>query len=124
MPLRCRLSLTPPRQTGIPPTTIAYWFDQPEFVALRAKTREDLAEETNTLAHKVLGKIAEKLDQFEPKDLAILYGILTDKGQLLSGQATSRTERRASPKDGATTRRWPCVTPSPTTSPSREKVEA
>ena len=77
---------------GIPETTVAYWFDAPEFVELRAKTREDLAEETNTLAHKVLGKISARLDQFDPKDLAILYGILTDKGQLLSGQATSRAE--------------------------------
>ena len=80
------------KAAGIPEMTVHYWFDSPEFVELRTKTREDLAEETNALAHKVLGKITERIDEFEAKDLAILYGILTDKGQLLAGQATSRFE--------------------------------
>lgn len=81
--------------TGIPVTTIAYWMDQPEFVALRAKTREDLAEESMALAHKTLGEIQRRLAEFEPRDLTILYGVLTDKGQLLAGQPTGRTETRA-----------------------------
>ena len=79
---------------GIPETTLAYWFDQPEFVALRAKTREDLAAESMALAHKTLGEIKRRLAEFEPRDLSILYGILTDKGQLLAGQATARVENR------------------------------
>lgn len=81
-------------QLGIPPTTLDYWMDLPEFVALRAKTREDLAEESQTLAHKVLGEIMRRLPEFEPRDLSILYGILTDKAQLLSGAATSRVESK------------------------------
>lgn len=77
---------------GIPETTVRYWMDSPEFVALRAKTREDMAEEASTLAHKVLGEISRRLDEFEPRDMAILFGVLVDKGQLLSGQPTSRHE--------------------------------
>lgn len=79
---------------GIPETTLTYWFDAPEFAELRAKTREDLASETNSMAHLVLGEIRRRIGEFEPRDLSVLYGILTDKGQLLSGGATSRTEHR------------------------------
>lgn len=80
--------------TGIPRTTIAYWMEDPEFVALRQKTREDLADESKALAHKALGEIQRRLGEFEPRDLTVLYGVLTDKAQLLSGQATGRTETR------------------------------
>lgn len=78
--------------TGIPRKTLAYWMDDPEFALLRQKTREDMAEEAATLAHKVLGEISRRLSEFEPRDMAILFGVLVDKGQLLSGQATSRHE--------------------------------
>ena len=81
-------------QTGIPRTTVIHWMDQPEMVALRQKTREDLAAESMTLAHKALGEIQRRLPEFEPRDLTILFGVLTDKGQLLSGQATVRAETR------------------------------
>jgi tetrahydromethanopterin S-methyltransferase subunit G len=81
-------------QTGVPRTTIQYWMDAPEFVQLRQKTREDLAEESRVLAHKALGEITRRIGEFEPRDLAILYGVLTDKAQLLAGQATARTEHR------------------------------
>lgn len=81
-------------QMGIPERTVGYWFDSPAFAELRAKTREDLAAESMALAHKALQVIDSKLDSFEPRDLSVLYGILTDKGQLLSGAATSRTEHR------------------------------
>jgi hypothetical protein len=81
-------------QAGIPETTVAYWFDAPEFVDIRRKTREDLAEESMGMAHKVLGEIKRRLDEFEPRDLSVLYGILTDKGQLLSGGATTRSETK------------------------------
>lgn len=81
-------------ETGIPRNTIAYWMDSPEFVELRQKTREELGEESKALAHKALGEIQRRIGEFEPKDLAVLYGILTDKAQLLSGGATERTEHR------------------------------
>ena len=79
---------------GIPERTVGYWFDSPDFAEVRAKTREDLAAESMGMAHTVLGEIKRRLPEFEPRDLSVLYGILTDKGQLLSGAATSRTETR------------------------------
>ena len=79
---------------GIPESTVRYWFDAPEFAELRTKTREDMAAETAALAHKVLGVITSKLPDYEPRDLNTLYGILVDKSQLLTGEATSRTESR------------------------------
>jgi hypothetical protein len=79
---------------GIPETTVRYWMDEPEFVLLRAKTREEVAVETRTLAVKALGEIRRRLGEFEPRDLTILYGVLTDKAELVSGHATSRSETR------------------------------
>lgn len=79
---------------GIPERTLGYWFDSPEFAEVRAKTREDLAEESMAMAHTVLGEIKRRINEFEPRDLSVLLGILVDKGQLLSGHATSRSETR------------------------------
>lgn len=80
--------------TGIPRTTITYWMEEPEFVALRQKTRDDMAEESATLAHKALDEIRRRMAEFEPRDLTVLFGVLVDKAQLLTGAATSRTETR------------------------------
>lgn len=80
--------------SGVPESTVRYWMDSPEFVELRAKTREDLAAESKALAHKTLEAIQRRLPEFEPRDLTILYGVLTDKAQLLAGEATARLEHR------------------------------
>ena len=82
--------------TGIPRTTIGYWVDQPEFVTLRQKTREELAAGSILLAHLAQAEIMAKLraHEVEPRDLAVIYGIAIDKGQLLAGEATSRSESR------------------------------
>ena len=79
---------------GIPRTTVQYWFDAPEFVTLRQKTREDLAEESMSMAHLVLSEIKRRINEYEPRDLSVLLGILVDKGQLLTGHATGRIETR------------------------------
>lgn len=79
---------------GIPERTLGYWFDHPDFADVRAKTRDDLAAESMGMAHRVLGEIQRRIDEFEPRDLSVLFGILTDKGQLLSGAATDRLETR------------------------------
>ena len=79
---------------GIPERTVGYWMDDPAFAQYRTKTREELGPEGIALAHNVLGEIKRRLPEFEPRDLTILYGVLVDKGQLLSGQATSRSEHR------------------------------
>lgn len=78
--------------TGIPESSIKYWLDQPEFVAFRAKTQADTAEEAGVLVHLIAREIAKRIAEFEPHDLSILYGIAIDKAQLLSGGPTDRTE--------------------------------
>lgn len=79
---------------GIPESTLRQWVDSPQYAELRLKTRGDMAEESSVLAHEVLASIRAKLHEFEPRDLTILYGVLVDKSQLLTGEATSRTESR------------------------------
>ena len=39
-----------------------------------------------------LDAIQQRLGEFEPRDLVILYGVMTDKSELLTGNATGRTE--------------------------------
>ena len=82
------------RGTGIPETNIRRWKDDPEMAEYGAKTREEIAEEAKALSVKVLSEIRDRLPTFEPRDLTILYGVLTDKAQLLAGEATSRLEHR------------------------------
>ena len=81
---------------GVPITTIDYWMDRPEFVELRKKTREELAAGSITLAHLAQAEITAKIQahEVEARDLAVIYGIAIDKGQLLAGEATSRSETR------------------------------
>jgi hypothetical protein len=81
--------------SGIPENTLRYWYDSDEFADIRAKTREELGQESKALAHRALAEINRRLGEFDPKDLSVLYGILVDKGQLLQGEATHRTETRA-----------------------------
>ena len=79
---------------GIPGSTLTYWMEQPEFASLRAKTREELAEGSMILANLAQSELARKVraGEVEPRDLAVIYGIAIDKGQLLAGHATARTE--------------------------------
>jgi transposase-like protein len=81
-------------QSGIPRKTLAYWLDAPEFAALRQKTREQMAEGMATIVHLAQARIVAEIEagRFEPRDLVTLLGVATDKGQLLAGQATARTE--------------------------------
>ena len=82
--------------TGIPRTTIGYWLDKPEFVALRHKARESLAEEMSVIARLAAQKLVEAVlaGRLEPRDLITALGVATDKMQLLTGQATDRLETR------------------------------
>lgn len=80
---------------GIPRTTILYWRDQPEFVEIRQKTREDAAEGWKAILHLAQAQIIATIHDFEPRDLSLLSGIATDKYQLLSGEATARSETKA-----------------------------
>ncbi len=81
--------------TGIPRTTIDYWMDQPEFVELRNKTRDAVADEFWTAIQVGVKEVAKGLLGDAPlRDKATAVGILYDKHALLTGSATSRTEAR------------------------------
>jgi hypothetical protein len=80
--------------TGIPESNIRRWRDDPELAKYGEKARDELAEGATMLAHRALELISASLPNFEPRDLTILFGVLVDKAQLLSGGATSRNELR------------------------------
>jgi transposase-like protein len=84
------------RETGIPESTIRYWAAKPEFAEVRAKTREDLADEIKIVAHLAWQRIAETLrsGEMEPRDAIFAAEKATSLQLLMSGDATSRTELR------------------------------
>lgn len=79
---------------GIPERTIAYWVESPAFAELRAKTRAEFAEGFRVLALQAQARLQALIPTMEARDLTILLGVATDKGELLSGHATERTESR------------------------------
>ena len=82
------------QESGIPARTIGYWMEQPEFAEIRQRTREDLAEEFRVLAHKATARLIDLLPSMEARDVAVVASMSTDKSQLLSGGATTRSEHR------------------------------
>lgn len=80
--------------SGIPPTTIDYWMHQPEFVKLRDRTREELADEFKVLAHAATQRLIALMPTMDARDLTVLASMSVDKAQLLKGEATQRTETR------------------------------
>lgn len=80
--------------TGIPESNIRRWRDDPEMAKYCDKTRDDLVEGAGMMTHRVLERISQRLDEFEPRDLTVLFGVMVDKAQLLSGGATGRIEAR------------------------------
>lgn len=83
-------------QTGIPRSTIRRWLEDPELVELRQKTRESMAADMKALAMVALEALmgAIRRGELEGRDLIVALGVAIDKAQLLSGEATSRTETR------------------------------
>ena len=83
-------------QSGIPATTIEYWLHKPEFAEFRTKTREDLAEEVGIVAHLAWQRVAEALKRgdLEPRDALFAADKATTLYQLVTGEATQRTEQR------------------------------
>ena len=85
---------TAAEKAGIPEATLRYWMHDPKIAQLRATTREELADEARVLQQLAAAQIRARISEFEPRDLTILYGVVADKAQLLSGAATQRTEHR------------------------------
>lgn len=81
-------------QTGIPESTVRYWWHKPEFAELRDRTREQTASDFAVIQHMGLARLVELIPTMDARDLTVLVSMAVDKGQLLSGGATSRTETR------------------------------
>ena len=83
-------------QAGVPESTIRYWAHKPEFAEYRAKAREDMAEEVGIVAHLAWQRVAEALraGTLEPRDALFAADKATTLYQLVTGEATQRTEQR------------------------------
>lgn len=83
-------------QAGVPESTIRYWAHKPEFAEYRAKAREDMAEEVGIVAHLAWQRVAEALraGTLEPRDALFAADKATTLYQLVTGEATARSETR------------------------------
>lgn len=74
--------------------TLKYWYDHEDFADVRNKTREELAEGSVAMALIAQGELVRRIRSGDISDQALVaaYGVGIDKGQLLSGRATERTE--------------------------------
>lgn len=82
--------------SGVPESTLRYWAHQPEFAEYRARAREDMAEEVGIVAHLAWRRVAEALRSgtLEPRDALFAADKATTLYQLVTGEATTRTEQR------------------------------
>lgn len=81
-------------ETGIPLTTINQWYHRPEYVEMRTKTREDVAEQFWTGIQIALKAVVDGIGDGKLSEKAIALGVLYDKYALMTGGATGRTESR------------------------------
>ena len=82
---------------GIPHANVSYWLHDPKYDEFRRKAREDLVEEVRVAAHLLWKRVVETADQMEPRDALFGAEKASTILQLLSGQATARTESRELP---------------------------
>lgn len=83
-------------QAGIPYRTVGYWMNLPEFAEYRQRAHEDLAEEVGIVAHLAWQRVAEALreNRLDPRDALFAADKATTLYQLVTGEATNRTEMR------------------------------
>lgn len=82
------------KQTGIAKQTIAYWLDDPKFGPFLTKAREDMAQEAKVAAHLAWARVAELAPTMDARDAVFAAEKASEYYQLLTGEATSRTESR------------------------------
>lgn len=83
--------------TGIPETTLRQWARgvcRPLPAELREQKKSELAERFEAMAFAAVEVVADKLEQLQPYQAALVAGICTDKALLLRGEATSIHETR------------------------------
>lgn len=81
-------------ETGFPATNIRRWKDDPELAEYGAKTREEVADGFKVITGVAVDRLIRLIPTMEARDLTILVGVAVDKAQLLSGEATHRSEHR------------------------------
>lgn len=83
------------RKTGVPERTIQEWANRPEFAELRARTKEQVAEEWWAGVQLAFRRSLELLATTDDAVKAATAGaIIFDKLALSRGEVTSRTENR------------------------------
>jgi hypothetical protein len=86
------------QEKGIPEATLRYWAKNAEKLPARVanvrdRNNADRAAVSYELADWIANSVRQvDIDKAGLRDKAIAYGVFTDKGQLLSGQATQRVE--------------------------------
>ena len=81
------------RATGIPENTIREWVGRPEFVELRERTKDAVAEEWWAGVQHGFRRVIEAFDEeADVQKKATAAAILFDKIALLRGDVTSRSE--------------------------------
>ena len=86
-------------QTGVPRKTIYAWLEEKvtqkpiaiETEKLMPATREEFTKDLTSLRNKVLAHLEDTYLDLKPREAVVALGILIDKTELLSGNATSRT---------------------------------
>jgi len=75
-------------------TAQKYADSRDEFETIRAEKRLDIIAEINKAQAKLIAAMVDDahLAKASVQEIAMAFGIVTDKGLLLTGQATSRTE--------------------------------
>jgi len=82
-------------RVGVPCSTISRWFkgsSNPPPSNVVNEKRGDILAEIENLRFLLLGQMVHTYEEAPFNHLATAFGILTDKHQLLSGNATDRTE--------------------------------
>lgn len=83
-------------ETGIPQTTISYWWKQPEVAHLRSTTREEFIDSLWSAVQIGIEEVRKGLASDAPlRDKAVAASMLAEKFLLFRGEATTRTETKA-----------------------------
>src|SRR4051812_10452538 len=87
-------TLAASEEHGIPRSTLRYWMNDPALADIRQNAREELASGATVAAHLAWAGLIRALQAgtLEPRDLITAATVATQNAQLLTGQATNRSE--------------------------------
>ncbi len=89
-------TLAAAQASGVPESTLRYWMESSEFANIRDKAREALPSMATVAAYLAWEELLKLLrsGQLDPREVIVATSMATDKSQLLTGNATSRSETR------------------------------